>query len=451
MSTNNEIDKQEMQRRHLHKQQQTYLNQQQRSSCSTSSRIGSGTGTGYKSVSVSGNTGSKAYYNHNSTANDKIVSEKLLKMEQQQQQLQRVESSSAAVLLKECHLLLQTKQYASCELLTGYLLSSLEADTSCSRSLLASLDDYATALELFGDCVSQMSPPQFRRAISYYNRALTAWQHNNNGSDNNHEQDAFAHDNNITKRSLTVQLKAFRCLMMLKAFKEAYEILNSLLVRPGNLPDRLRTFDLSMEFATLCLTINLEKDARHWYLDALRLNPYALEAIEMLAILGTEQGQVQLAVQAGLERTKKIQLQQPTKEGGEHTSVLLLVPIQDMVMAQFQAASNHNPTALSKYRSLAERIPNNIHLLSKIAVLEVSEESSQYNNNTYIYIRFIFLFHTVFFSYFFKSKSIDLSFILENIPNQNKPSIKSGNLIRIVWIIWMNMQSYFDGSVTLRS
>jgi uncharacterized protein HemY len=41
-----------------------------------------------------------------------------------------------------------------------------------------------------------------------------------------------------------------------------------------------------------------------------------------------------------------------------------------MVMAQFQAVSNHNPTALSKYRSLAERLPNNIHLLSKIAALE---------------------------------------------------------------------------------
>lgn len=364
-----------MQRRHhLHKQQQSHHNphQQQRASGSTSSRIGSSSSSGYNSVS--GNTASKANNNPYNTK-DVMVSDKLWKMEHQQQpQLQLVESSidasrAATVLLKECHLLLQAKQYASCELLTGHLLSSLEADISGSTSsMLASFDNYATALELFGDCISQMSPPQFRRAVSYYSRAWKVWKHN--GGEN--DQDDDADDDTITKRILTVQLKAFRSLMKLKSFKEAYEIMKGLLVHPGHLPQRLRTFDLSMEFANVCLIIDLEKDARHWYLDALRLNPYALEAIELLAILGTEQGQVQLAVQAGLERTKKSQLQQLTQEGSEHPPPIQLVPLQDIIMAQFQAASNHNPTALSKYRSLAQRFPNNIHLLSKIAVLEVS-------------------------------------------------------------------------------
>jgi hypothetical protein len=361
-----------MQRRHhLHKQHQSHHNphQLQRSSGSTSSRIGSSS-SGYNSGS--GNTTSKATNNNPYNTKDGMVSEKLWKMEHQQQpQLQLVESSigassAATVLLKECHMLLQAKQYASCELLTGYLLSSLEADTSgSSSSMLASFDDYATTLELLGDCLSQMSPPQFRRAASYYSRAWKVWKHNGG------ENDPDDGDDTLPKRILTVQLKAFRCLMMLKSFKEAYEIMKGLLVHPGHLPQRLRTFELSMEFANVCLIIDLEKEARHWYLDALRLNPYALEAIELLAIIGTEQGQVQLAVQAGLERTQKSQLHQLTEEGSENTP-LQLVPLQDIIMAQFQAASNHNPTALSKYRSLAQRFPNNIHLLSKIAVLEVS-------------------------------------------------------------------------------
>jgi hypothetical protein len=333
-------------------QRQLLQKQQQRSS--SSSLIGS------SSTITGANASSAAASNKNGK-----ISDKMLKMEQQQQRnpvvsggVENSSSSVTSLLLKECQLHLQTRQYASCELLTGYLLSSFEADTNSLAS--SSSFSYATALELFGDCLSEMNPPQFRRAVSYYRHAVTTFQHVNN---NNNED-----SNDIVGSIVSVQLKMFRCLMKLKSYKEAYEIFNNLLVQPGLLPPRLRTFDLSMEFATLCVTIDLEKDARHWYLDALRLNPYALEAIEMLAILATEQVQVQLAVQTGLEHKKRKQ-QQQQQDGQNHHPLLL--PLQDIIMAQFQAACNHNPTALSKYRSLAERFPNNINLLSKIAVLEV--------------------------------------------------------------------------------
>eukprot|EP00590_Aulacoseira_subarctica_P001792 CAMPEP_0172428916 /NCGR_PEP_ID=MMETSP1064-20121228/48284_1 /TAXON_ID=202472 /ORGANISM="Aulacoseira subarctica , Strain CCAP 1002/5" /LENGTH=467 /DNA_ID=CAMNT_0013173971 /DNA_START=82 /DNA_END=1485 /DNA_ORIENTATION=- len=155
-----------------------------------------------------------------------------------------------------------------------------------------------------------------------------------------------------------------------------------MLVNPmTKIPQELRTFELSMEFATLCMIIDLEKEARDWYLDALRLNPYALEAIEMLIILGADPNVLQHAIQIGLKHKNQLQADDNT----EYIEPLL--PMQDIIMAQFHATCNQNPTALAKYRALAERFPNNIHLLSKIALLEFNLGEYTKSDQTFTQIR----------------------------------------------------------------
>lgn len=270
-------------------------------------------------------------------------------------------AAASPLLLKECLLLLQTKQYKSCEMLTSYLVSSVESSSSSTTTS----HHYAAALEVLGDCFSQMTPPQFRRALSYYRRSSLTWQHVSPDNTILVEDDSSSADLSL----INVQLKTFHCLMALKLFKEAYGLLNTMLVNPlTKIPQELRTFELSMEFATLCMVIDLEKEARDWYLDALRLNPYALEAIEMLIILGADPDVLQHAIQIGLKHKNQLQADDNTDY------IEPLLPMQDIIMAQFHATCNQNPTALAKYRALAERFPNNIHLLSKIALLEVSND-----------------------------------------------------------------------------
>lgn len=311
--------------------------------------------------------------------------------------------SAASLLVRECLTLLQTRQFKSCEFLTTFLLSSLESNlTSSDRGglksdrdeearLLESQTHYATALELLGDCLSQMSPPQHRRAVAYYRRATTMHQHFYSSSSARkattlvmpHE---LLNDGKVVDTfkfrlpvQVKLQLKTFHCLLALQSYPEAYTLLNNLLVSPRTcIAQELRTFELSMEYANLCATINREKEAQVWYLDALRANPYALEAIEMLAALGAEQEVVSQAAQEGL--TKRMQqsssvaiYDERKHQDGDAMGNLAhpLVPIQDMIMAQFQVAGNQNTTALSKFRALAQRYPNNVRLLSKIALLEV--------------------------------------------------------------------------------
>ena len=338
---------------------------------------------------------------HRATVNDKT---------EQQQQTTHVQPNSspsaAALLVTECLTLLQTRQFKSCELLATYLLSSLESSlTPCEREGLkgegseeAVLQEYqthyATALELLGDCLSQMTPPQHRRAVSYYRRAATMHQHfyasiSTSGSmalvmPQQLLQDA-KHTDGFKFRSavqVNIQLKTFKCLIALQAYPEAFTLLHNVLVSPRTcIALSLRTFELSMEYANLCATLNREKEAQLWYLDALRANPYALEAIEMLAALGAEQDVVSQAVQDGLKkkmqqlssqsRSTDEQQQQEGKRMGNMQHPLL--PVQDILVAQFHSACNQNTAAISKFRALAQRYPNNVHLLSKIALLEVSQ------------------------------------------------------------------------------
>jgi hypothetical protein len=100
-------------------------------------------------------------------------------------------------------------------------------------------------------------------------------------------------------------------------------------------------------------------------LDSLVANPYALEAVERLAILGTEKSHVVEAVTRGF------------KQNGYDQS---LVPMKELISSHFAEHRHQTAPALHLFTKLEKQFPNNVYLLLKIATLMVRNFMSRTMN-----------------------------------------------------------------------
>lgn len=238
---------------------------------------------------------------------------------------------SLTPLQTECVNLLRAKQYRSCELVSMMELSRQEQSNS----------NTAATLEILGDCANETK--QHRRAISYYRRA--ALQHRLNRSFGSSIVAQSAAEANL-------RWKEARCLSSLGSVVEASSVLELV-------PKRFRSLGICVTLGNLYVTSGRHTDAIHSFLDAVAQNPYALEAVEWLAVLGADRNQVLEAVEHGL--TKK--LASPEDES--------LVPVLSLVTAHFLMHRHQTATALTHFTKLEQEYPNNVYLLLKIAALQV--------------------------------------------------------------------------------
>jgi anaphase-promoting complex subunit 7 len=300
--------------------------------------------------------------------------------------------------------------------------------------LHALLSLHATALELQGDVLANAGAattngvtikPQTRRALCYYRRATQQQfhlhrmvisgpqkhkqQHTHKQSHNSIKTDPslaskaimgiVAPDpNNIhasvnediqrQQGSLTMSrvgasasptqinlaLKQVQCYLSLELYSNAYHMLHGLLVQSSTklAQPEFVTFELCMQFATLCVACARNTEAETWFLKAVQKNPYCVEALEVLSgILHVDRAAVTTAMEEGIQ-LKMAQHDSERKGSNINTCTeQMIAPLREMLAAMYVDSENQLLTALTKYRALLERYPNHVQLLIKIALLEL--------------------------------------------------------------------------------
>jgi tetratricopeptide (TPR) repeat protein len=216
-------------------------------------------------------------------------------------------------LQDECFKLLKAKQYKSCEILARMELAKAEQEGRDAR----------VAWALLGDC-AQLTQ-QYSRAISFYRRIQ-----------------AFG--------SQKYRLKEAQCLQALGNVVEASSVLEVV-------PREQRSLTIHMTLGNLYLASGRIPSACDCFLESLVQNPYTLEAVEWLAVLGTDKSQVLDAVKTGFI------------ENGYDQSML---PVKELISAHFSKHKHQTASALQQFIKLEQEFPNNVYLLLKIATLQVS-------------------------------------------------------------------------------
>ena len=256
-------------------------------------------------------------------------------------------NTSLSPIEEECVELLRAKQYKSCE-----ILASLEL------SRRSESHNTATLLELLGECCQETH--QYKRAISFYRKA--ALQRLMGGVSSTSEA--------------KLRWKEAQCLASLGSVIEASSVLEMV-------PRNLRTMGMSMTLGHLSVASGRQTDAIEAFLDSLRRNPYALEAVEWLAILDADRNAVLDAVEMGIQNRATEATEQENATNGT------LVPIVDIVSAHY-LMHRHQPTAaLAQFEKLQQEFPRNVYLLLKIATLQLRLNDDASAEQTFAKVRLI--------------------------------------------------------------
>jgi tetratricopeptide (TPR) repeat protein len=224
-------------------------------------------------------------------------------------------SASLTLLQNECFKLLRAKQYRSCEMLARMELAKAEQEGRDAR----------VAWALLGDCAH--STQQYNRAVSFYRRIQ-----------------GFG--------SYKYRLKEAQCLQALGNVVEASSVLEVV-------PRDQRTLTIHMTLGHLYLASGRNSSACECFLESLVHNPLTLEAVEWLAVLGTDKTQVLEAVKAGY------------LQNGQNQP---MIPVKELISAHFAKHRHQTGAALQLFTGLEQQFPNNVYLLLKIATLQVRLE-----------------------------------------------------------------------------
>eukprot|EP00586_Coscinodiscus_wailesii_P008004 CAMPEP_0172522422 /NCGR_PEP_ID=MMETSP1066-20121228/293115_1 /TAXON_ID=671091 /ORGANISM="Coscinodiscus wailesii, Strain CCMP2513" /LENGTH=610 /DNA_ID=CAMNT_0013305419 /DNA_START=499 /DNA_END=2331 /DNA_ORIENTATION=- len=271
----------------------------------------------------------------------------------------------------------------------------------------------ATTLEILGDCCFFTN--QYHRAISCYRRAAmrrhlvfasgyfsrgggacagttdgnrhrrgTGSRRGNSGTGSSFgDRDSSAYGSGgafsvLSAAEANLRLKESRCLSSLGNIVEAAQVLESI-----QNPE-FRSLAVSMALGQLYAASGRNGEAVVQLLDALSRNPYLLEAVEMLAILGADQDRVLSAVGDGV-RSKHGSGVDDLED--RKLNDFLLLPVQEMVVGHLHIHRNNHSSALGYFRKLDSWFPNNVYLLLKIAVLQLNCGDGPGAEKTFAHIR----------------------------------------------------------------
>jgi anaphase-promoting complex subunit 7 len=229
-------------------------------------------------------------------------------------------------LQSECFTLFQAKQYQSCE-----IVAQLEF-AQCPKTSIA-----AIPLEFIGDCAQ--ATHQYRRAISYFRKAAL-----------------------LSLDDSQLRWKEAQCLAKLGSAMEGA----ALLERTSK-----RSLGMLMTLGHLYVQSGRHHDAIKSFTEAVRMNAYALEAIQWLAILGADRNAVMNAVEQGmLDKSNASSL-----------------PIMELVSAHFLQHRNQTTSAIAAFSNLEREFPNNIYLLLQIASLQLQMSDERGAESTFERVR----------------------------------------------------------------
>ncbi len=304
-------------------------------------------------------------------------------------------------LQAECKTLLRSKQYRSAELVGLLDLSSqkvqLEKLVSHSNDKNKSFSDckfatqnasLALTLEILGDCYFFTS--QHRRAVNYYRQASLRRHISCSSSPikvsrkllhviDNNDPTSESYLGTLSVKSAAeanLRLKESRSLSALGTIVEASSVIENI-----QLSSPYRTLAISMALGNLYVASGRYQDAIQAFLDAFSRNPFALEAVEMLAVLGAEVKDVKRSLERGLKNYEPAssstdEEDHPTEEEKSSQMEVIsnenILPIRDIVSAHFLSHRNQLSSALSQYQKLGEMFPNNIFLLLRIATIQLN-------------------------------------------------------------------------------
>lgn len=223
--------------------------------------------------------------------------------------------STLTPLQHECVDLYKAKQYKSCEIVARMDLAKAEMEGRDPRMAWAMLGECAQATQ------------QYRKAVYFYRRM----------------------------KSHNYRWKEAQCLQALGNVVEASAVLELV-------PQNARSLEMNMTLGNLYVASGRNVTAEKAFLESLMQNPYALEAMEWLASLGTDKSRVLEAISRGL-----------AAKGASQDTALL--PLVDLANAHFAKHRHQTSSALHQFVELDRKFPNNIYLLLRIATLQVRDMS----------------------------------------------------------------------------
>ena len=225
------------------------------------------------------------------------------------------DSDSQTPLQRECVNLFKARQYKSCEIAARMELSKAVQEGR----------DPQMALALLGDCAQ--CTQQYRRAVSFYRRM----------------------------KPYKYRWKEAQCLQALGNVVEASSVLEAV-------PGKARTLEMNMTLGNLYVASGRRNSAISAFMESLMQNPYALEAVEWLATLNADKAHVLEAIRRGF-----------SARGVADDEAL--VPVGDLVSAQFAKHRHQTGPALQQFMALERKYINNPYLMVKIAELQVSVQN----------------------------------------------------------------------------
>jgi len=209
----------------------------------------------------------------------------------------------------------------------------------------------AVLLEILGDCAQ--ATQQYKRAISFYRRASLQYHVTGHPS----------------MSEAKLRCKEAQCLSSLGSVVEASSVME-------RIPAQMRTLGMCMTLGHLYVASGRHADATRMFLDSLSLNPYALEAVEWLAILGADRNVVLEAVEKAL-----------VAKSGDEMDTSSGLPVVDIVSAHFLMHRHQSKLALDHFVKLEQEFPNNVFLLLKIATLQLHMSDDAGAEQTFARIR----------------------------------------------------------------
>ena len=356
------------------------------------------------------------------------------------------ENSHLTSIQKECITLIKARQYRSCEILATFELSSLQVQINNINAVVkdGNLSPYSSdsirkeveqkrkihssmsiTLEIIGDCY--FNTDEFSRAVTYFQKAAL-FRHLCCAKNPEHYQKMFDQLNSnaagdfnkegspkeiistlisLSLPEIKLRLKESRCLSAMGSILKASSLLETTVMPHFNKNENLSSnskdlvqipLPVFMELGDLYLSSSRYGDSIQMFLSALKINPYALEALEKLAILSVqnnatvgrsdttlssrygenssnlEQDVVNAMKKGLLLKRHNEQLSTKNKDQQQQTLQIdtLLLPLAELVSAHFQAQKNNHSHALSTFMKLNNLYPNNIFLLLKIASLQMN-------------------------------------------------------------------------------
>lgn len=203
---------------------------------------------------------------------------------------------------RECISLFRDGQFRSCEILARLTLSKNKGEDPL-------------ALHLLGECA--LVSGQFAHARSFFQRLYLV-------------------DENLYR------FKEGLCLQKMGSLVEATTIVSGI-------PAADRDFRTWMLLGNLSFSTNRKEIAQKCFIEAIRKNPYAMEAVEKLAELGIDSGLILTAM--GSQGNQREELQ----------------PCKEMTKALSANGKHFLGLALQSWKGLNEQFPNNVYFLTKLA------------------------------------------------------------------------------------